>query len=350
MKRFLKNHIIFPAILFLSIQLHGQELLSVEIENVSLNYYLIKTEKNIDGKLLIFLHGSVSQYQQLKTPLSPPISQLLENNDAFTEVFTNHGYDIIFPIAFNQYNWLDSSGSVPVDEIIDQYSYNEIVIAGFSDGGTGAYRYFYYTPEKFDGLLIFNGFPQHDNYNKKVDYNRISNKSIAYISTDKDKVIPYEFLLVEYRKQKMVNKNTFFLLRKGKHWFGEYKSADFKLCIEMLGSLPETEEVQDGEMLCYPSIDGLIINDELRELYPFRKKTGKSYSMNEEAYKRTDYSYKTLDKWLKSNSNPKVFPSIITREVINSDMTIEFEAVINNQKEILILNNWNLKETWPAIK
>ena len=145
-------------------------------------------------------------------------------------------------------------------------------MSGFSDGATGAFKYFYRFPDKFKGLLLFNGYPQHNNFNKLVDYSRFSNYKIVFVSQKDDKIIPYEFEMTEFRRQKMTNANTYFLLVDGKHKFIQYNKKQFDQCITLLENNQSPELAEHDSTWIFPPVDGLMVNNEVLELYPFRKK------------------------------------------------------------------------------
>src|SRR5690606_15434799 len=141
-------------------------------------------------------------------------------------------FDLIIPITNDSLNWLNhpQESFIILKEYIKSLGkkYDEIYISGFSDGGTGSYKIFYKNPEHFDGLIIFNGYPQHSNHFKNVNYTSIENKKVIFMSTLKDKIIPYEFLLSEYCAQKKENADTYFYLAKGGHSFRNYGEQDLK--------------------------------------------------------------------------------------------------------------------------
>lgn len=182
----------------------------------------IKSDTN--SKVLIFLHGGV------KNPLFDDTSRmfelyfLLEGNNYLIPLVLNNGYDLIIPVTNDSMNWLTNHKycyETLINYILSSKTYDNKFISGFSDGGTGSFKIFYDYPSSFDGLVVFNGYPQHENFYQKVNYERISSKRIAFFSTYKDKRIPYEFLLTEYCKQKKTNANTFFYVKNGGHSFDE---------------------------------------------------------------------------------------------------------------------------------
>ncbi len=334
-------------ILCLSTAIHAAELKTIKIDSVDL-YYHIETPTSIESdKLIIYLHGGVSQFQ-FKNPTVVPVSSLLEGNDFLLQTFTNAGYTVVIPIAYNQYNWLEDKGKSFIKSILLKYKgeFEKIFIAGFSDGGTGSYQLFYQEPELFQGLVVFNGYPQHQNFHLKVDYKKVMNKAVVFFSTEQDKQIPYEYLLMEYRRQCMVNKHTYFLLRDGKHSFSEYGAEDFKDCIEYLSMPQDTAETDtEGKILVYPPIDGLLSGTEKR-LYPFRKKIGKKYGMNETEYNRQDYSYKQFKELLESGKLPDISPITLSAKELSESEKLKFEYNEDGVAKTILLNNYLKLKAW----
>ncbi len=240
--------------------------------------YVISNDTN--NKLIIFLHGGVRNPYFKQASGKVTVNYLLENNTDFQRQGFKNGFDFLMPITNDSLNWLVEPQKV--FSFLKDYikstakNYNEIFISGFSDGGTGSYKIFYSNPEYFNGLIVFNGYPQHSNYNKKVVYSTITNKKILFFSTYKDKVIPYEFLLTEYCKQKQVNANTYFYLAKGKHSFYSYSEKDLEEVFKILkGTVNNKETIP---------IQGYLSNDQIITPYPFRKKIVKKYHYGKEIY------------------------------------------------------------------
>src|SRR5690606_23644255 len=100
--------------------------------------------------------------------------------------------------------------------------------------GTGSFKIFYNNPEYFNGLVVFNGYPQHANFYKNADYSSVNHQKVVFFGTFKDKRIPYEFMLTEYCKQKSENADTYFYLANGNHSFNSYKKQDLN---ELFGIL-----------------------------------------------------------------------------------------------------------------
>lgn len=240
--------------------------------------YVIANDTN--HKLIIFLHGGVSNpyFKQASDKIT--LNYLFESNDEFQRQTSKNNFDVVLPITNDSINWLDHPQWVFsfLKEYIASASknYNEIFITGFSDGGTGSYKIFYDNPGYFNGLVVFNGYPQHANYNKNTVYSTVTDKKILFFATYKDKTIPYEFLLTEYCKQKEVNANTYFYLAEGNHSFQNYKEKDIREVFEILnGTINNRETIP---------IQGYVRNDQLVTPYPFRKKIVRKYHYGKDIY------------------------------------------------------------------
>lgn len=314
---------------------------TLTINNTQLIYHYKKAELPTN-KLIIHMHGGVSQFKGKTAPVTTTTLSLVEGNEAFLNSAIAMQYDIILPVAYNEYNWLEPGGEQFIDAILKKHKgqYQKIFLSGFSDGATGAFRFFYNHPEKYNGALIFNGYPQLKNYHKGIDHSSITDKNLVYLSTDKDKIIPYEFLLIEFRRQMILNEHTYFILRAGGHSFTAYNREDILLCLELL----DKEQSADQEV--YPPFDGLIIDNKLVELYPFRKKNGKAYNMNKEEYARTDYDFKHYKKLLDNGATITIKPAATDLHVIRKFDQIPFRITINKEEKILNLNNWLNINTW----
>lgn len=330
-----------------SISILASTLDSIKVDNTYLFYYKITSGQN-NSKLLIYLHGGVSQFKEKDSPVQVPPLELLEGNTEFLPVVKEEGYDVIIPIAYNQYNWLEDDGERFVDQLRATYAdkYTQVYISGFSDGGTGAFRFFYNAPGKYNGVIVFNGYPQLQNYYKKADHLKAIGKNIIYCSTESDKVIPYEFLLVEFRRQQMVNENTYFLLREGGHAFTSYHQEDFKLCFQLLGKSNMQTTTSAGIIQVYPPVDGFIVDGEVKAIYPFRKKTGKNYSMSSQEYQRDDYNYKDFKKTLADGKQIKVSPTTIDTSDLKKVAYITFPIEIDRKETNIKFINWLSAPTW----
>jgi predicted peptidase len=164
--------IIFLLLAFSPICILSASLDSIIIGKEKLYQHHVLRPQN--DNLVIFLHGSVSQFKKKKNSDVVPLENLIEQNSTFISTFTDFGLNIVFPIAFNQHNWLEESGDEYLDKVIEKYAkkHKNIYICGFSDGGTGAYRYFHKFHDKLSGLVMFNGFPQYENQHLQTDYKK----------------------------------------------------------------------------------------------------------------------------------------------------------------------------------
>jgi len=304
-----------------------------------------KTESN--RKLIIYLHGGVSQFKGLTESVVTDVESLLEGNEAFVEQCQKRGFDLALPVSFNQYNWLEADGYSFLVVVTSYYRqfYDSIYMAGFSDGGTGAYRIFYSLHKEFKGLMVFNGYPQLKGYHRGVEYSNI-NKPVVFCSTTKDGVIPSEFLQVEYRRQQMLNKNTFFVMRDGKHAFTAYGKDDIDLCLDLLMSHDNSSEIPEDSVHIYPPIDGLIIDGRLVEVHPFKKGIGKSYGMSESEYARSDIDHKRLEKLLKKGIAIRVEPIVVSKKEFEDADTLQFILSIDGAETRFNLVNWHQVNPW----
>ncbi len=346
------NNIYKGLIIALSLLLRGNSACAsvpdtIFIEDVPLLYHKLPTNIAEKKGLIIYMHGGVSQFKEPEQPIAPEPEELLEGNNDFIPSMQKAGYDIIMPIAYKQYNWLEDKGEEFINNILVKHAsaYQQVIISGFSDGGTGAFRFFYNAPEKYDGVIIFNGYPQLQNYYKKVDHYKATGKKIIYCSTLSDKVIPYEFLLVEFRRQQMLNERTYFILKEGGHAFTAYTMGDFEECAVLLNK-KEQHQPAAGKIMIFPPIDGLVIDGSLKHLYPFRKKTGKSYSMSAQEYARGDFDYKRYAKLLQSGGIIKAQPIMITKEALKEVKQLEFTLEENGKEVKISLVNWLNTPTW----
>lgn len=321
---------------------------TIVIDNTPLTYYYIKTTKEQKNGLIIYMHGGVSQFKGKTTPVDISPIELLEGNEVFLPAVNNASYDIILPVAYNEYNWLEKAGEDFIMQLVTIHGsrYKRTYISGFSDGGTGAFRFFYNNPPStFAGMMVFNGYPQLENYYKKVDHSNGIGKNIIYLSTKSDKIIPYEFLLIEYRRQKILNEHTYFILRDGSHSFKEYGDADFKLCLNLLSKT--STQIEDPRYIwIYPPIDGLVIDNEIKELYVFRKKTGKNYSMAKTEYDMSDIDTKAYSKLLSDKITIRIEPIETTGGKLESDSKLYFPVTIEGERNPVSITNWLATPTW----
>lgn len=321
---------------------NASELKSIVINNTTLYHHVCAAEKS-NKSLILFLHGSVSAYQGQTESRPAELNALLENNSVFLPTFNKEGFDVVLPIAYNEFNWLDSSGDQYLKALIELYKnkYQQLYLAGFSDGGTGAYKYFNKHPEAFSGVILFNSYPQHKNFYKQVDYQKIQGKKMFFIAQDRDKVTPYEFPLVAYRRHKIMNDQTYFLLEKGQHEFLKYDPMVFNKIIRLLKEVPKKISTASDSITIYPPIDGYIKNDTLLETYTFRKSIGKSYGMRATEYMPQP---KELSKYTKQGSF-LIHPLKIKRSDLNKE-SFTFKGQLDGSTIEVKLINYLVLPAW----
>ena len=336
-----------------SINNYAQKLIKITNDDEQINYYYFENSNNLkERKLIIFLHGSVN-HEYYKNNRIPNFEFLIEGNYNFIKYFNNLGYDIILPIATKENNWLNPSSYSSIKKITMNYMQTqnksvEKYICGFSDGGNGAYNYFYNNTNDFQGLIVFNGYLQYNNQNKKVDYRVGIGKKVIFISQKNDNIVPYELLYMEYTKQKLINETTYFYLTKGKHEFINYKEDDFLLLDSMLNlknkyplnqNLYDIQEL-DKKVYLFPSYEAYIINDELVEFYKIRKRKLRKYGLINN-FIITRISFK--NRINKNIYNSEKFKSILTKEFFNETRIINFEIKIANSNLNIPIKNFLYK-------
>lgn len=252
-------------------------------------FFQIKSDNNT--RAIIFLHGGMSNPAFQNHPSTQKLEFLLEGNSSFIDSALGNDFDLLIPIKDDKLNWVDNHEYS--FQYLNQYfaskpQYTSLYISGFSDGGTGSYRMFYAHPDRFDGLMVFNGYPQKSNYNKDVDYTSVKDKKVLFLSTENDALIPYEFLLTEYCKQKKTNPNTYLYVAKGGHSFGAYRSNEIH---EVFGILRSKNDNSKTE-----AIHGFIRNDEVIHFYQFRKKIYRKYTYGKAYLEENGRQRKLHDK------------------------------------------------------
>lgn len=273
----------FRLLMVLSLFIVGYRCYAGDAESVFVTYqgnqfHYIQKEGN--DKVMIFLHGGVDNPAFRDSANIRNIDFLLEDNKFLIPTALKNGFDLLIPVTNDSLNWLtgfDYCFRVFTSFLESAKPYQSHCIAGFSDGGTGSYRIFYKYSKYFDGVVIFNGYPQLKNYHRSVQYSAVTNKKVVFCSTFGDPLIEYEFLLTEYCKQKETNPNTYLYVREGKHSFGVYDQADLNKCFDIL-----TSKIQNTKTV---AIHALIENDQVVEFYPYRKKMIKKYWYGEEYLK-----------------------------------------------------------------
>lgn len=325
--------------------LHAGEIRKIEINQTPLYYHFCQGSKPA-SKLIIFLHGAVAAYQGQTESKPKGIANLVESNTDFINTLVENGYDVILPIAYNDYNWLATQGGQYLDTLLSMYrkSYTSIHLSGFSDGATGAYKYFYTHPDKFNGLWIFNGFPQHQNFNKKVDPTHFTDHNIVYVSQENDKIIPYEFLLTEYRRQKITNTQTYFILLEGKHEFTMYTRSDFEKCLVLLENNTEEKVLTADSVWIYPPADGLMVENTLMEVYSLRSSVARNFGMDKNVLTANQSETQKLEALLKQG-NPVIMPMKVSKTDLSNE-TFDFTYSIKGVEGQIRFQNYLIQQIW----
>jgi len=256
------------------------------------NSMFFKITKNNNRNLIIYLHGGVNNPYFKQNNDDIKLSYIVENNNSFIQSTLENGYDLLIPITNDTLNWLTNSDKCLdiFKELLDTIpkKYLKLYISGMSDGGTGGYQIFYNHNMFFNGLIVFNGYPQYNNFYKTVDYSKITNKKVLFLSTKSDNRIFYEFLLTEYCNQKKYNANTYFYLINGEHTFSAYQKKDFEIIFDIL-------KTNNDNTLKIP-VQGFIRNDKLIKFYPYRKKVLKKYGYGKEYFLENKRQKKVIGK------------------------------------------------------
>lgn len=267
----------------------GQSTTSLRLDTFE-HHYFFNLSASTYNKLIIFLHGGVSNPYFKQHVGNISANYLVENNKQFIDMASQHHFDLIMPIVNDSLNWLTQPQKAFI--IIDKYlqsigkKYDEIYISGFSDGGTGSYKIFYMHPDYFKGLIVFNGYPQHAIFYKKVDYTAVKHKTIIFLSSKEDKTIPYEFLLTEYHTQKLINANTYFYLAEGGHRFSNFHHEYLVNVFMILNHQVNNTMVEPHH--------GFVKNDVMITHYPFRKKIVRKYNFGRVTYEENQRQLKML--------------------------------------------------------
>mgnify|MGYP000299188909 CR=1 FL=1 len=242
------------------------------------SYFFVSNGNN--ESLIIFLHGGLSNPYFINNPENIALDYLLEGSKVFIQSTIENKFDVLIPITNDSLNWVGNSAfcyrSITDVMASTKKEYKEIYISGFSDGGTGSYKLFYENQNFFDGLIVFNGYPQLDNFNNEVNYSTVIDKPVIYFGTKADKTIPYEFMLTEYIEQKQYNPNTYIYLANGGHSFSYYNLNDFNTLFDILKGSSYNLKTEP--------IHGFVKNDQLVYFYKFRKSIMRKYSYGKEYY------------------------------------------------------------------
>lgn len=321
------------------------DIRKIEINQTTLYYHYYQSDRPA-SKLIVFLHGAVAAYQGQTESTPKDIAQLLESNNDFITTLNESGYDVLLPIAYNDYNWLSASGELYLDSLLGQYrnAYSTLILAGFSDGATGAYKYFYTHPDAVNGLWLFNGYPQHQNFNRKVNPSTYTGYNILYVAQENDKVIPYEFLLTEYKRQKITNAATYFMLLQGKHEFSTYTKSDFEKCLSLLEYEADDHKMTSDSTWIYPPADGYLVNNKLLEIYSIRSSVARNFGMDKQMLETIQSETRLLEALSKQGE-----PEILPRKISMADLTkdnLDFTYTLNGIEGQIRFQNYLIKQIW----
>jgi len=243
-------------------------------------------------KMVVFLHGGLKN-PLFKTNDKITLDYLIEENEYFLELIKEKEYGLIVPLTDNKLNWVENTEYCYLylkTLISEKAGEKKVLITGFSDGGTGAYRMFYEHPDYFEGAVIFNGYPQRNNYHDSVNYKSVTDKNIVFASTTKDKQIPYEFLMTEYAQQKQFNGSTYFIVNEGKHTFSAYDLKALNTIFDLLNQKPGVDKIMQEPL------HGLVYNDSLHYLYKYRPSVVRKYYYGKSFCLRNKIQIKELKK------------------------------------------------------
>ena len=282
--------LVLIVICLASMRAHAQQADTNLIEFENSYFYHITGKEN--SKLILYMHGGVSNpfFKQHQNDIE--VGELLEGNRVFVAQAIAAGYDVLLPVTNDSLNWLTRHEYCfqTFMKCLDASAlkYREKYISGFSDGGTGSFKIFYSHPEAFDGLIVFNGYPYHRNFAKSVNYSQITDKKVLFFGTTKDKVMYYEFMLTEYCKQKTSNPNTYLYLREGDHSFKCYNEEDAAVVFDILNA--EADNVKTDP------IHGYIRKDTVLSFYKYRRSIYRKYRHGLEYYKLNKQQKAAYDK------------------------------------------------------
>jgi hypothetical protein len=283
------KYLILPYLLIFCLTSYAQDV-DTSIVNYNGNkFYHLKVDTNTN--ILIFLHGGVNNPKFQDTSQVQKLNFLLEDNNLMISSALANGFNLLIPITNDSLNWLTNHNYCfkSISSYIDTFrKYSKKYISGFSDGGTGSYKIFYDNIQYFDGLAVFNGYPQHQNFYLNVNYKNTIDKKILFFSTLQDNVIPYEFLLTEYSKQKVYNTNTFLYIKTGAHTFADYDQKAINTCFNIL-----TSKIKNSNN---EAVHGFLESDKLIELYVFRKMIVKRYNYGIDFYEENRKQRKKYNK------------------------------------------------------
>ena len=282
-------------ILFISLFINGYSQKIDTNKFVYSNSLFFKISKEGNKKLIIYLHGGVRNPYFKQNNDDIKLSYVIENNYSFIQSAMENGYDLLIPVKNDSLNWITDPNKCW--NVFKKYlnttntKYSKLYIGGESDGGTGSYKIFYDNNDSFSGLIVFNGYPQYNSFYTTVDYSKVTNKKVLFLSTKSDNRIPYEFLLTEYCKQKKYNADTYLYVPEGEHTFSAYQKTDFDLIFDILKT--------DKDNTLKIPVHGFVRHDTLIEFYPYRKKIIRKFYWGKEFYEIN----KQQKKLIKTNKN-----------------------------------------------
>jgi len=153
-------------------------------------------------------------------------------------------------------------------------------------------------------------------------------------------------MMIEFRRQQIVNKHSYFLITNGVHSFNAYNKSHFQKCLSIFDLENNPEEIDADSIKIYPPIDGLIEENQLIEVYPFRKKSVAKYGVKSEEHTRTDLNWKMLKKQLEKGKEIKTQALIVSKEDLNSVKLLPFTLIIDGVATEMKLNNWFVVVSW----
>jgi predicted esterase len=281
---------------------------NVVLKTFNKNHYYI-TEGKVD-KYLIFLHGGMSNPLFDRAEIVSFDDVL--GSESFIHLLEDKNIGVLCPIKNSGLNWLEKteeSYQLLLD-IIDSENLNmsKFILSGHSDGGTAAYKMMFLDLANiFESTIIFNGFPQYKNFNTNISKGLFANKKIVFVSTFKDNVIPYEFVLDEYTTRKKDCLSSFIFIFKGNHEMSSYARYDLDKIFD------EKVFISIDDKL---AIHGETEGKKLINFYKFRRKILLKYNFGLKCYEYNKFQRKVFFK-----SRLKYF--LRYSETITDDMIVE---------------------------
>ena len=185
--------------------------------------YVLYTPQDIDKSkkqpLLVYLHGGISRKTIIRNPLKYAKQSKLIN------IADEGNFYILFCFGDKDATWFDKTGVdmvlKEIDEVKNNFMINtdQIILSGFSDGGSGALYFSMTNPSIFAGFISLNGNLRISNQVGFYDLYpaNMNHKPIYIINTKNDPLYPIHQIRqsVEYLKE--YNKNIKFKEVEGKH-------------------------------------------------------------------------------------------------------------------------------------